>query len=60
MRTLVESKLYTWELSQLGPIQEVDEVLNHVTWAISLLAEEFDLLRVRVRFGNSVGARASK
>ena len=43
-RTLVESQLYTWELSQLGDIRQIDDVLNRATWGLALLADEFDLV----------------
>ena len=45
MRTLVESELYSHQVAQLGDVERLDDALLGVTWAISLMSEEFQPLR---------------
>jgi hypothetical protein len=43
-RNLVESPLYTKQLSELGDVERLDEVLRGVLWGISTNPEAFDLI----------------
>ena len=43
-RTLVESELYTKQLSELGDPQYVDEKLRSLLWGIATTPESFELI----------------
>ncbi len=45
MHTLIESELYSHQAAQLGDIERIDDALTGVTWAISIMPEEFPPLR---------------
>ena len=45
MHTLIESELYSHQAAQLGDIERIDDALTGVTWAISVMPEEFPPLR---------------
>jgi hypothetical protein len=45
MYTLVESELYSHQVAQLGDIERIDDALTGVTWAISMMPEDFPPLR---------------
>jgi hypothetical protein len=45
MYTLIESELYSHQAALLGDIERLDDALTGVTWAISILPEEFPPLR---------------
>lgn len=45
MHTLIESELYCHQAVLLGDIDRIDDALAGVTWAISMMPEEFPELR---------------
>lgn len=45
MRTLIESELYSREVARLGDVERLDDALTGVTWAISMMPEEFPILK---------------
>ena len=45
MRTLIESELYSHQVARLGEVERLDHALTGVTWAISIMPEEFPTLR---------------
>lgn len=45
MYTLIESELYSHQAAQLGDVERIDDVLMGITWAISIMPEEFPPLR---------------
>ena len=45
MRTLIESELYSHQVALLGDVDRLDDALVGVTWAISMMPEEFPTLR---------------
>ena len=50
--TLVETELYSWMLSRLASIKDIDEILIDLTWAIARLAEDLPFVEGsdRIRF----------
>lgn len=42
--TLRESDLYSWQASQLGPTERMDDMLSGLLWAISRLADDFPVV----------------
>ena len=44
MRTLVESALYSHNISRLGHVERLDDALMGLTWAISIMAEDFKIV----------------
>jgi len=44
MRTLVESALYSHNIARFGSVERSDEALVGVTWAISMMAEDFPIV----------------
>jgi hypothetical protein len=45
MYTLIESELYSHQAALLGDIERLDDALTGLTWAISIMPEEFPPLR---------------
>lgn len=42
--TLRESELYAWQVSKLGAVEKMDDVLAGLLWAIARLADDFPIV----------------
>ncbi|WP_395743046.1 hypothetical protein [Prosthecobacter sp.] len=42
--TLRESELYAWQVSKLGEVEKMDDVLAGLLWAIARLADDFPIV----------------
>ena len=52
--SLVENPFFEWELSRLGDLAELDEVLMQLMWAVARLADSFPFApeSETIRFAN--------